>query len=79
MYLNFYNFIIIQSRRVARIFRGGWGGGGGGKGVRLSSEGTYKLVGGSGGMRPQEILEFLDCLALHFARFHDGEREYRVV
>ena len=55
------------------------GDGGGGGGVRLSSEGTYKLVGGSGSMLPQEILEFLDCLALHFARFHDGEREYRVV
>ena len=28
---------------------------------------------------PGKILEFLDCLGLHFARFHGGERECRVV
>ena len=27
---------------------------------------------------PGKILEFLDCLVLHFARFHGGERECRV-
>ena len=28
---------------------------------------------------PGKILEFLDCLGLHFARFHGGERECRIV
>ena len=36
-----------------------------------------------GGVRgpcsPGKILEFLDCLRLHFARFHGGEREWRLV
>ena len=36
-------------------------------------------VGGSGGMLPGKILEIWDCLGLHFARFHGGERECRVV
>ena len=30
-------------------------------------------------MLPRGILEILDCLGLHFARFHGGERECRVV
>ena len=38
---------------------------------------------GGGGVRgpcsPGKILEFLDCLRLHFARFHGGEREWRLV
>ena len=48
-------------RRVARIFRGGRGE------VRLSSEDT-NLLGGPGAYSPRKILEFLDCLGLHFAR-----------
>ena len=28
---------------------------------------------------PGKILEILECLGLHFARFHGQEREYRVV
>ena len=28
---------------------------------------------------PGKILEILDCLGLHFARFHGGERECRIV
>ena len=30
-------------------------------------------------MLPREILEFLNCLRLHFARFRGGEREGSVV
>ena len=59
----------IQFRRVARIFRGG---------VRLGTEDT-NLWGGSGACPLGKILEILDCLGLHFARFHGGERECRVV
>ena len=32
-----------------------------------------------GACSPGKILEFLDCLRLHFARFHGGERDRRVV
>ena len=39
----------------------------------------YKLVGGPGACSPGKISEFLDCLGLHFARFHGGERECTVV
>ena len=45
----------------------------------------FSLWGGGGGGRlgacsPGKILEFLDCLGLHFARFHaGGERDCRVV
>ena len=28
---------------------------------------------------PGKTLEFFDCLGLHFARFHGGERECRLV
>ena len=31
--------------------------------------------GGPGACSPRKILEILDCLRLHFARFHGGERE----
>ena len=41
--------------------------------MRLGSEDT-NLWGGPGACSPGEILEFLDCLGLHFARFH-GEAE----
>ena len=33
------------------------------------------LGGGSGGMLPRENFRNLDCLRLHFARFHSGESE----
>ena len=52
----------------------GWGGGG----VRSGSEDT-NLKGGPGACSPGKILEFLDCLGLHFARFQGGERDCRVV
>ena len=52
--------------------------GGEGWGMRLGSEDT-NLYGGPGAWSPGKILEFLDCLGLHFARFHGGERECRVV
>ena len=48
---------MLGFRRITRISRGGRG-----RGAR------YKRIGGSGG-----ILEFLDCLGLHFARFHGGD------
>ena len=44
-----------------------WGGGG----VRMGSE-DAKLSEGPGVCAPSKIL---DCLRLHFARFHGGERE----
>ena len=50
-----------------------WGGG-----VRLGSEDT-NLLRGPEACSPGKFLEFLDCLGLHFARFHDGERDCRVV
>ena len=49
----------MGSRRVARIFCGG---------VRLGSEDT-KLLGVPGACSPGKILEFLDCLGLHFHAF----------
>ena len=48
---------MLGFRRVTRISRGERG-----RGARC------KRIGGSGG-----ILEFLDCLGLHFARFHGGD------
>ena len=41
--------------------------------MRLGSEDTNLY-----GVR-RKILEILDCLGLHFARFHGGERECREV
>ena len=38
---------------------------------------TYRGVPGA--CSPGKILEFLECLGLHFARFHGGERERKVV
>ena len=52
-------------RHIARIFR---------EGVRVGSE-DAKLQGGLGACSPGKILETLDCLRLHFAHFHGGERE----
>ena len=46
-------------------------------GVRLGSK-DRNLQGGPGACSPGKILEFLDCLGLHFARFHGGERGCRV-
>ena len=40
---------------------------------------TCRVGGGPGACSPGKILEILDCLGLHFARFHGGERECRVV
>ena len=37
-----------------------------------------KVLGGSWGILPREILENLYCPGLHFTRFHGGEKEYRV-
>ena len=51
----------LGCRRVARIFRGG--GGGGSACGQLSKIQTCRGV-----------LEILDCLGLHFARSHGGER-----
>ena len=48
---------VLGFRRVTRISRGGRG-----------RDARYKRIGGTGG-----ILEFLDCLGLHFARFHGGD------
>ena len=45
--------------------------------MRLGSEDT-NLQGGPGACSPGKILEMLDCLGLHFARFYGGEREFRV-
>ena len=58
----------FSHRRVARIFCGE---------ERLGSEDT-NLMGGPGACSPRKILEMLDCLGLHFAHFHGGERECRV-
>ena len=49
-------------------------GGGRGEGVHLSSKDT-NFYRGPGACSPEKILENLDCLRLHFARFHSGERE----
>ena len=49
-------------------------GGGGGWAVKIQT-----CRGVRGHAPPGKILEFLDCLGLHFARFHGGERECRVV
>ena len=46
--------------------------GGGGVCVRAVNIQTCK---GVRGMLPGKILKILDCLGLHFARFHGGERE----
>ena len=46
--------------------------------MRSGSEDT-NLKGGPGACSPGKILEFLDFLGLHFARFHRLERDCRVV
>ena len=40
---------------------------------------TCRGVGGRGACSPEKVLEILDCLGLHFARFHVGERGCRVL
>ena len=52
-------------------------GGGGGGCVWAVKIKTYRGVPGT--CSPGKILEFLECLGLHFARFHGGERECKVV
>ena len=46
--------------------------------MRLGSEDT-NLKRGPGYAPPGKVLEFLDCLGLHFVRFHGGERDCRLV
>ena len=43
----------------------------------MCGQGKYKLIGGSGACCAPlgKFLEMLDCLGLHFARFHGGQRE----
>ena len=43
--------------------------------MRVSLEGAISRGGGPGACSPEKILENLDCLRLHFARFHSGENE----
>ena len=66
-----------HTRRVGRILLGGgvWGWGC----VWTVTTQTCRGVGGRGACSPGKILETLDCLGLHFARFHVGERECRVL
>ena len=54
----------LGCRRAARIFRGGGG----------SAYGQLSKIQTCRG-----VLEILDCLGLHFARSHGGERECIVV
>ena len=44
--------------------------------MHVSSEGT-NFYGGLGACSPKKILENLDYLRLHFARFNRGESEKR--
>ena len=50
---------------------------GGGRGEVWAVK-KQKVLGGSWGILPREILENLYCPGLHFTRFHGGEKEYRV-
>ena len=61
--MNLFYLLTFQ----ARSHDFSWGGGGG-----CACESWCKALGGSGGMLPRENL---DCLRLHFARFHSGESE----
>ena len=69
-----------RSRRLTRRKSGAqpgfFVGRGEGRGVRVTSESAnFFWGGGLGACSPEKILENLECLRLHFARFHSGESE----